>query len=90
MIVNGSTVWALWRLAGTLLAVFLGGIEPTPEDGEGLGFDFDEGEAGAEIRLDVDDLCFGVEEIFAGENFDEHESALRERIHHVEIAAVQA
>ena len=41
VIVNGSTVWALWRLAGTLLAVFLGGIEPTPEDGERLGFDFE-------------------------------------------------
>ena len=90
MIVNGSTVWALWRLAGTLLAVFLGGIEPTPKDGEGLRFDFDEGETGAEVRLDVDDFCFGVEEIFAGENLDEHESALRERIHHVEIATVQA
>jgi len=77
-------------LAGTLLAVVFGGFEPAPEDGEGLGFDFEEGETAAEVRLDVDDFCFGVEEILAGENFYEHESVLRERIHHVEVAAVKA
>jgi len=77
-------------LAGALLAVFLGGVEPAPEDGEGLGLDFEEAEAAAEIRLDVDDFGFGVEEILAGENLYEYESVLRKGIHHVEVAAVKA
>ena len=77
-------------LAGTLLAVVFGGFEPAPEDGEGLGFDFLEGETAAEVRLGVNDSCFGVEEILARENFYEHESILRKGIHHVEVAAVKA
>src|SRR5260370_42709617 len=77
-------------LAGTFLAVVFGGVEPTPEDGEGLGFDFEERETAAEVGLDVNDFGFGVEEILAGENFYEHESVLREGIHHVEVAAVKA
>ena len=77
-------------LAGTLLTILLGGVEPAPEDGEGLGFDFEEGETAAEVRLDVNDFGFSVEEILAGENFYEHESVLRKRIHHVEVAAVKA
>ena len=77
-------------LAGTLVAVFFEGVKPTLENGEGVGFDFEEGDAAAQVRLDVNDFCLGVEEIFAGENFHEHESVLRERIHHVEVAAVKA
>ena len=77
-------------LAGTQWAVVFGGFEPAPEDGEGLGFDFQERETTAEVRLDVNDFCLGVEKIFAGENFHEHESVLREGIHHVEITAVKA
>ena len=78
------------KLAGTLLAVFLGIVEPTSEDGEGLGFDFQKRDAAAEIGLDVNDFCFGVEEIFAGENLNEHVRILSEWIHHVQVAAVEA
>lgn len=88
--VNGLTVRAIRSLAGTLVAVFFEGVKPTLENGEGLGFDFEEGDAAAQVRLDVNDFCLGVEEIFAGENFYEHNSVLRERIHHVEVAAVKA
>ncbi len=77
-------------LAGTLLTILLGGVEPAPEDGKGLGSDFEEGETAAEVWLDVDDFCLSVEEILAGENFYEHESVLQEGIHHVEVAAVKA
>lgn len=78
------------KLAGALLPIFLGGIKPTSKDRERLGFYFKEGHATAEIRLHVNDFGFGMEEIFAGENFDEHLSVLRKRIHHVQIAAVKA
>jgi len=72
------------------LAVVFGGFEPAAEDGEGLWLDFEETETTTEILLDVNDFGLGVEEIFAGENFHEHEGAFRERIHHVEVAAVKA
>jgi len=49
-----------------------------------------EGDATAKIWLYVDDFCFGVEEILAGENLDEHQSVLWERIHHVQVASVKA
>ena len=77
-------------LAGALLAISLGGREPTSQDRERLGFDFQKGNAAAKIGLDVDDPGFGVEEFFAGENFDQYVGALWERIHHVQVAAVKA
>lgn len=77
-------------LAGTFLAVFLRVFQPAAQDAERLLFDFGEREAAAEIGLDIDDFGFGVEEVFAGENFDEHQGVLREGIHHIEIAAMQA
>jgi hypothetical protein len=90
VIAKRSKTAAAEGLAGTQLAVVLGGFEPAAEDGEGLRLDFQERETTTEVRLDVNDFCLGVEEIFAGENFHEHESAFRERIHHVEVAAVKA
>jgi hypothetical protein len=78
------------ELAGTLLAIFLGVIKPTSENRERLRFDFLEGQAAAEIGLDVNDFGFGMKEFFASEDFDEHERVLRKRIHHVQVAAVKA
>jgi len=78
------------RLAGALLAFLLGSVQPPAQDGEWLAFDFEKGDAAAEIGLDVNDFGFGVEEIFAGENLDEDQGLLGEGIHHVQVAAVQA
>jgi|SRR5579859_3021002 len=92
---DGNCCGTYWRRArrdsaGALLGVFLCGVEPATEDGEGLGFDVNERKTGTEIGLDVDDAGFGVEVFFTGENFYEDQGVLREGIHHVEIAAVQA
>ena len=78
------------ELTGTLMAIFLRKCKPTPDDRERLGFDFEEGHAAAEVGLDINDFGFGMEEFFAGEDFDEHLSVLRKRIHHVQVAAVKA
>ena len=77
-------------LTRALLAVFFCAVKPMTQNGERLGFDLEESNARAEIGLHIDDFCFGLEEIFAGENFDEHQRVLREWIHHVEVAAVEA
>ena len=77
-------------LTGALLAVFFCAVKPVTQNGERLGFDLEESNARAEIGLHIDDFCFGLEEIFTGKNFDEHERVLREWIHHVEVAAVEA
>jgi hypothetical protein len=87
---QGSDSAASKNLAGAFLAVLSGVFEPAPEDTEGLRFDFEKGKAAAEIGLDVDDLGFGVEELFAGKNLYEDQSVLREGIHHIEIATVEA
>jgi len=77
-------------LTGTLLTILLSGVEPMLQNVERLGFNFEERETGAEIGLHVDDSCLGLEQVFAGENFHEHESVLGKRIHHVEVATVEA
>ena len=72
------------------MAIFLRKCKPAADDRERLGFDFEKGEAAAEIGLDVNDFGFGMEKFFAGEDFDEYLSVLRERIHHVQVAAMEA
>ena len=72
------------------MAIFLRKCQPTSENRKGLGFDFEERHAAAEIGLDVNDFGFGMEEFFAGEDFDEDLSVLRKRIHHVQVAAMKA
>jgi hypothetical protein len=44
------------QLTGTLLAIFLRGVKPVLQNGERLGFDFEEGETAAKIGLHVDDF----------------------------------
>jgi hypothetical protein len=77
-------------LTGTLLTVFLSGVKPVTQNGERLGLDLEERKAAPEIGLHVNNFRFGLEEIFTGKNFYEDERVLRERIHHVKVAAVKA
>ena len=78
------------ELTGALLAILFREFKPTAENRERLRFDFDKGDAAAEIGLNINDFGFGMEEFFAGEDFDEHLSVLRKRIHHIQVAAVKA
>src|SRR5260370_3568788 len=48
-------------LAGTLFTILLGGVEPAPEDGEGVGFDFGEGGSRGEGLLGVNGFSFYVD-----------------------------
>ena len=77
-------------LTGTFLTIFLRVIEPMLQNSELLRFDFEEDKAGAEIGLHIDDFCFGLKTVFTGKNLHEDHGFLRERIHHVEVAAVKA
>jgi len=80
----------LRQSAGTLLAVVFGGFQPAAENAKRLGFDLGKRKAAPEIGLDVNDFSFGEEVIFAGKNLHQDQSSLRKRVHHVQIAAVQA
>ena len=77
-------------LADALVLVLLGSLEPTLKDGKVFGGDVKESDAGAEVGLDVDDFGLGLKDDVAGGDFDEDEGLRRERIHHVQIAAVEA
>ena len=68
----------------------LGLFQPALQNGDGLRVNFEEGDSGAEIRLDVNDFGFGLKEIVAGEDFDQDEGTLGKGIHHVQVAAVKA
>jgi len=77
-------------LSRTFLTIFLRVIEPMLQNNEFLRFDFEEGKASAEIGLHIDDFCFGVKRVFTGKNLHEDHGFLREGIHHIEIAAMEA
>ena len=55
-----------------------------------LRFDLQEDHAGTHIRLRINDFGFGREERIPGGDPHEHQRSLGERIHHIQIATMQA
>src|SRR5580658_6239480 len=76
--------------ADALFAALRGFVEPAFQNRLVFGFGFEENDAGAHVGLGVDDFRLSLEEGIAGGNLDEHECSYRERIHHIQIAAVEA
>src|SRR5262249_14795026 len=72
------------------LQLFFGLFQPALQHRDSLWVNFEKGDPGSQIWLDVDDFGFGLKEIVAGEDLYQNKGALGKGIHHVQVATVQA
>src|SRR5205814_10127397 len=87
---TGTSCRAQAGLSYLPLIVLLRSIQPALQRSLRLRFDLQEDYAGTHIRLRINDFGLGGEERIPGGDPHEHQRSLGERIHHIQIATMEA